>query len=412
MFAVLGVKNLLFVSIAFPPKNDPECIQTARYFYYLNQTKQFNVTVVTSKRPTLYMPEDTSLQKYGTDSKDFMEISIIENRYLNYFLRKIGLGKFLFPDSKMNFHWQWKRVVQRLKYKPDVIYSRSNPMSSAFMARKLKRHYKCPWIMHLSDPWALSPLHQFSEKDRIHYLATEQSIIAEADVITFTTEQTKALYQLQYPKEANKFHVFPNVYDPQEITSHPKPMDKKLRIVYTGGLGGKRSVFFLEEVLNLLRSRLPAYHEKIEFIFAGDVDRKNKQFFGKDLAGIKHVGLLSYADAKELCQTARLLLVVDNPTKPTDAIYFPSKVLDYFLSKRKIWAVTPQNSATRDVLVGYPHAAFEHTDIEAMVQFLLRSVEELKTDGAYFQVNNLPERFSAQQNAEKLAQLISGVVRS
>ncbi|MDZ7647523.1 MAG: glycosyltransferase [Cytophagales bacterium] len=236
------------------------------------------------------MPEDASLKKYVTDQKDLIEISIFESKFLNFFLRKIGWGKFLFPDSKMSFHWQWKRVVQRLKYKPDIIYSRSNPMSSAFMARKLKRHYKCPWIMHLSDPWALSPLHEFSEKEHIRYLATEQSIIAEADLITFTTEQTKALYQLQYPKEASKFQVFPNVYDPQEITSHSKPMDKKLRIVYTGGLGGKRSVFFLEEILTLLRRSLPTYHEKIEFIFAGDVDRKNKQFFGRGLEGVKHVG--------------------------------------------------------------------------------------------------------------------------
>jgi hypothetical protein len=62
---------------------------------------------------------------------------------------------------------------------------------------------------------------------------------------------------------------------------------------------------------------------------------RTSSFFGKGLAGIKHVGLLSYADAKELCQTARLLLVVDNPTKPTDAIYFPSKVLDYFFIQAK-----------------------------------------------------------------------------
>jgi hypothetical protein len=141
--------------------------------------------------------------------------------------------------------------------------------------------------MHLSDPWALSPLHEFSEKDRIHYLATEQSIIAEADVITFTTEQTKALYQLQYPKEANKFHVFPNVYDPQEITSHPKPMDKKLRIVYTGGLGGKRSVFFLEEVLNLLRRKVYLHIMKKWNLYLRGCRQKEQTVFRKGFSGNK-----------------------------------------------------------------------------------------------------------------------------
>lgn len=412
MFAVLSVKNLLFVSIAFPPKNDPECIQTARYFHYLKESKEFDITVVTSKTPTLFMPEDASLMKYKVDPKNLIDIPIIESRYLNFFLRRIGLGNLLFPDSKMTFHWQWRKVIKNNKVRPDLIYSRSNPISSAFMAKKLKRYYQCPWIMHLSDPWALSPLNEVNDTNRARHLEMEHSIIEEADIITFTTEQTKELYKLHYPEASFKFHVFPNVYDPKEISMHSKSMGKKLRIVYTGGLVGKRSVFFLEEVLNSLCKLLPSYHEKIEFIFAGDVDRENKRFFDKGLAGVNHVGLLSYDKTKKLCQTAHLLMVVDNPTKPSDAIFFPSKVLDYFLSKRKIWAVTPLGSTTREVLSGYHHEAFEHTEIDAMVQSLLKSIFQASTDSDYFQGNYLPEQFSALSNAQRLAQLISGKILS
>ena len=37
------MKNVLFVSIAFPPKNDPECLQTAKYFKYLVDTQKVNI---------------------------------------------------------------------------------------------------------------------------------------------------------------------------------------------------------------------------------------------------------------------------------------------------------------------------------------------------------------------------------
>ena len=406
MFAVLSVKKLLFVSIAFPPKNDPECIQTARYFKYLKDTNKFEVTVITSKSPTLYMPVDPSLNKYASESRELIEIPIFENKYLNFALRKIGLGRLLFPDSKMTFHWQWKKVLTSKSERPDFIYSRSNPVSSAFMARRLKQHYQCPWIMHLSDPWAISPLNEISLRDRMRYLSMEQTLVTEADVISVTTEQTRQLYKQKYPESADKFHVLPNVYDPQDITLVQQPSLQKLRVVYTGSLVGKRGVFFIESILKLLSAQLPNYSRKLEFVFAGDVDRANKLFFEKQLPGITHAGLISYAEAKGLCQTAHLLLVVDNPTNSSEAVFFPSKLLDYFLAKRKIWAVTPLNSSTREVLVGYNHEAFEHTDIEGMVQFLMRSINQFESKSDLLHVRDLPEKFNAQLNAEKLTQII------
>lgn len=406
MFAVLSVKKLLFVSIAFPPKNDPECIQTARYFKYLKDTNKFEVTVITSKSPTLYMPVDPSLNKYAAESRELIEIPIFENKYLNFALRKIGLGSLLFPDSKMTFHWQWKKVLNNKSERPDFIYSRSNPVSSAFMARKLKQHYQCPWIMHLSDPWAISPLNEISLQDHARYLEMEHNLVEEADVITVTTEQTQQLYKQKYPKMADKFRILPNVFDAQDIPQVQQPAMQKLRVVYTGSLVGKRGVFFIESILKSLSTRLPNFAEKLEFVFAGDVDRANKSFFEKQLPGITHIGLISHAEAKALCQTAHLLLVVDNPTNSSEAVFFPSKVLDYFLAKRKIWAVTPLNSSTREVLAGYNHEAFEHADMEGMVQFLVKSINQFENKSDLLQVHDLPERFDAQLNAEKLAQLI------
>jgi len=407
MFAVLSVKKLLFVSIAFPPKNDPECIQTARYFKYLKGTNKFEVTVITSKSPTLYMPVDPSLNKYAAEPSELIEIPIFENKYLNYAFRKIGFGRLLFPDSKMLFHWQWKKVIKKRPAKPDFIYSRSNPVSSSFMAMKLKQHYQCPWIMHLSDPWAISPLNEISLRDRARYLTMEQTLVTDADVITVTTEQTRQLYKQKYPESADKFHVLPNVYDPQDIMLVQQPAVQKLRVVYTGSLVAKRGVFFIESILKLLSALLPNYSEKLEFVFAGDVDRANKLFFEKKLPGITHVGLVSYAEAKALCQTAHLLLVVDNPTNSSEAVFFPSKLLDYFLAKRKIWAITPLNSSTREVLEVYNHEAFEHADIEGMVQFLMRSINQFESKSDLLYVRDLPEKFNAELNAEKLAQIIS-----
>ena len=84
------MKNVLFVSIAFPPKNDPECLQTAKYFKYLVHNGQVNIDVVTSKNPTLFMPVDEKLRKYAKGYRQLVEVPIYENKYTNFLIRKIS----------------------------------------------------------------------------------------------------------------------------------------------------------------------------------------------------------------------------------------------------------------------------------------------------------------------------------
>ena len=71
--------NILFVSIAFPPKNDPECIQSGRFFKYLSREKDFDIDVVTSKDPTLFMPVDDSLKPLDRGYRQKIAIPIFEN---------------------------------------------------------------------------------------------------------------------------------------------------------------------------------------------------------------------------------------------------------------------------------------------------------------------------------------------
>ncbi len=396
--------NLLFVSLAFPPKNDPECIQTARYFKYLSKDSNLTIDVVTSSSPTLFMPVDIGLRKYDKGYRQKIEITVFESKLFNFIVRKLGLTRILFPDSKMTFHWQWKKVVSRLKEKPDLIYSRSNPMSSSVMALKLKKYFQVPWVMHMSDPWAISPLEELSDAEKSKALAMEEELLGEADKVTFTSVQTLNYYAARYQKYATRFSVLPNVYDPEDRQETIMPESKKLKVVYTGGLAGKRDVVFLDQVIRNAAHGNAEVLDSVEFVFAGDMDSNNRAFFAQVQACMKHVGILSHAEAMALCQSAHILLVVDNPATRDTAIFFPSKLLDYFLIRRKIWAVTPAGSVTRDVLLGTNHVAFDRSDTEAMTDFLLESIRQCREgESSGFQSNSIPEQFNAELNARTLS---------
>jgi hypothetical protein len=399
--------NLLFVSIAFPPKNDPECLQTARYFKYLSDDPDFQIDVITSKSPTLFMPDDEGLKKHNVAYRQKIQIPIFETKLTNFGLRKIGCEAMMLPDSRMTFHWQWKQAASQLRHKPDIIYSRSNPMSSAFMAKKLKTHFGCEWVMHLSDPWALSPLHKPS---RENYKEHETKLLAEAAAVTFTSNGTLNLYKNNYPYFESKFHLLPNVYDGDDALPVFTSSEPKLTIVYTGGLTGERSAFFLENVLKELDELDSKAKEDLQIIFAGELDRANTGFFKRPKAYVNHVGRIPYSQVQQLYKKAHILMVVDNPTTPEDAIFFPSKILDYFLTQKKILAITPTGSTTRDVLNDYNHAAFEHRESKKITAFIVEALQHWRAGNAgYFFATGIPTKFDAKKNADKLATILKNI---
>ena len=86
--------NILFVSIAFPPKSDSEGLQVAKYFKYLAREKSLNIDVVTSSDETLFMPVDENLRKYSSGYRQIIKVPFFENKYINFIMRKINPSSF------------------------------------------------------------------------------------------------------------------------------------------------------------------------------------------------------------------------------------------------------------------------------------------------------------------------------
>jgi glycosyltransferase involved in cell wall biosynthesis len=401
--------NLLFCSIAFPPKSDPECLQTAKYFKYLQQDMELSIEVLTSKVPTLNMPEDKSLRTYIQKYEHKLELPVWENRYTNFLLRKLLPEGIDYPDSKFSFHWQWKKAAKRLKQRPDVIYSRSFPMSSAVMALRLQKHFQVPWIMHLSDPWADSPLHHYSKKQYAYHKAQERECLQAAHKVCLTSEQTIRFYSELYPEFQEKFLYFPNVYEQSACQHKPVDFRDKLRIVYTGGLAGDRSATYFLEALKRLIEKQPTVGKQIEVVFAGALDRKNQLIFAKNqLECVKHLGMLTYEQARELQQQAHILLNIDNPVQDARlAMFFPSKLLDYMTARRRIWVITTRGSASESVMKNLKGEVFSHDGTLEIQQKIAEALEAFqRQDHAYFESSSAPVEFEAQYNAQKLAQLL------
>src|SRR5574338_1241222 len=242
-------KKILFVSVSFPPKSDPECLQTAKYFHYLQMHRDLQIDVITSSIPTLYMPFDPDLEFYSNGIHQLISIVLKENRYINYIRNRLGLDRTTFPDVKQSFHKQYRKALAQLNEKPDLIYSRADPKSSTIMAYKLKKVLNIPWIMHMSDPWADCPLQKLKGNNYKKHNDWERKCFEAADIISLTSMPTISFYQNKYPEFTEKFRFFPNVFEYYNQADKQNEKDeapkKKFRIVYTGGLAYDRNPGYL-----------------------------------------------------------------------------------------------------------------------------------------------------------------------
>jgi len=390
--------KILLVSIALPPKNDPESLQAAKYVKYLAKINY--VDVVTSKSPTLWMPFDEKLLNYIKDVKQIISIRIIEPKYLSIFINKL-LKRFAWPDTRFSFHLQYKKVIKHLKNKPDIIYSRAFPLSSIIMAKKLKKHYDVPWVLHLSDPWVESPLFDYN-KSKYHQ-KKENECFKSADIISFTSLSTIEIYKIKYPKYSHKYKYFPNVYDDDDIQPPPTTIrDSKIKLVYTGSLNGSRSLKMLIDSLNSLAKNGNSIVSDVEIIVAGSLDSYNENLLKKNTSFITYVGFLSITEVKELQRSADILLAIDFDFKTsTEAIYFPSKLLDYFVTKKPIIAITTKNSTTDTILKEIDHYCAYHGDSDSLTKLLV-NLENISTN-----THEIPIKYSASNNVERLVKLFN-----
>lgn len=404
--------NILFVSIAFLPKNNPECLQAGKYFKYLAKLSVSEIEVLTSSSPTLFMPYDDSLRKLLPDKMNMVELPVPENKYLNFLLRKLNPSLLQLPDSKYLFHLQWERATKKIHKKPDIIYSRSFPLSSTLMAFKLAKHFQVPWVLHLSDPWIDNPL-----EERTHFAAKknkewECQCFKLAKYITLTSEKTVDFYKRKYPEWQSKFILMPNVYDPQDINKESTAIIKgqPLHFVYTGGLTETRSAAPVLKALQHLYVNNPSVAGCLKFSFAGQFDRKNKALFDSfNLPFVYNLGLLSYSDAMKLQKGAHILLAFDSPAASVEqALFFPSKLLDYIASRKRILAITDNNSTTyNSIHAKYGHCLTHNATVEiaTVIETYLREYQAGNV--SYFNNEIQDEAFSASYNAGRLNELLN-----
>lgn len=402
--------NILFVSIAFPPKSDAEGLQVAKYLkYLLRESKtQFKIDVITSPHPTLNMTYDASLEGLSDGVRQKIEVPIYENKYTNFLLRNIAPWLLQFPDSKFSFHWQWNRVIQELANPPSLIYSRSFPLSSSIMAFKLKKYFNVPWIMHLSDLWADCPEIRYEGRSMSYHQKKERECFEMADIICVTSNKTLKFYCKKYPEFIHKLKFFPNVFDSQyrtNISDNYRAKNKRLKIVHTGSLVGDRSPEPLLKAIGMIPKEIQS---RLDIVLIGSIDRKNRILLAKyHYDCLTFYDKMEYKKVLEFQQSSDILVLIDMPVEdPEMRVFFPSKTLDYMIAQKPILALVDEGSEIHHLIENKKlGTCILRDDTKAIYEHLLWLLSARNSD--YFNERGILPEYDAAYNAKRLVKLFN-----
>ena len=406
--------RVLITSIAFPPKFDSESLQVEKIMAELVDSGAYRLSVLTTDRNgTRNMPLSTQMRDFRPYCEAYLELPLHENRYVTKALSMIGLANL--PDTKSEFHRCGVAAAFAQLPEPDLIYARSFPPSSNVLAMKLAVAWQKPWIMHLSDPWSLSPLLHFSPLERWYARRMERRCLASAAAVSFTTPETLALYARHYPTMADKFFLTHNAVRADAIRSAPRasaPGDV-LTIVHTGVLNENRDPTALMQGLRALFVRRPELRGKIRLRICGPADRHVQRLMRAYDDVVEHAGIIQAPeDFKAFVDSGDLLLAVDmRIDDPTRDVYLISKLLDYAGNRQNILCITNPGSPAQAFVAEVGGRSFGWDDGDALQAFLEQAHRaKAAGDSAFFAAKPLPSRYTSANVAAGVQARISTVL--
>lgn len=401
------MKRILFISISSPPKSGPESLQTGKYLEGLS--KFFSIDLITTRA------NDYGWNKKIGNTKDLLlphVESLIElNSYSNRFFSKLKslLPKQLkFPDENFHFHKSSNYVIKNLYFVPDIIYSRSSPLSSAILAYKIKEKINRPWVMHLSDPWVDNPfLTNGIKKSK----AWEKACMSKADLITVTNKNYLFFLKEKYPTYQHKIELSHNVYEPIEID--PVELDKPFTLIYFGNFYGQRDPEALLIALSQVYLESPNDFKNVNVSFYGNIDSRIQQLFDKyNLPFVNHKGFIHPKKIPDIVKNATILVnMEDQFAELSDILFLPSKIMDYISYQRLILSISSNISPSKDIIKNNYGYVFEHDNLTGIASFIKDAIKAYsKKDIRFFQVNLPDQKFSIGYQTEKLTALFNKLI--
>lgn len=403
--ATIRSLRILLVSVEAPPSNTAEALQVGKLLSELRNQPDLIVDVLTAEAPAGSATDLAGLlaADQRAASSQVVQLHCRLRRWQRLLIRLLLPWLAHQPDWWFLFARRWQAALPSIRDRPDLVYSRSFPLSSTLAGYHLSRHFGVPWFLHLSDPWCEASIRGEVLSSRWHQ-RHESRCLQAAQRISFTSSTTLQRYCERYPLLRSRMVLDPNAYGDQ-IDAQSWAPSNRFRVVHTGSLTLGRWPDALIRALLSLPSDHPFLRD-LCVIHAGPVDRHSASVFRQAGHWLQYSGLITQQEAARLQQSADLLLVIDYCFGSTrDAQYLPSKLTDYLAIRRPVLAITDRGSASANFITSQQIGrALTHDDGDGILAAFFDYWQAWKArDRARFELPPPDPVYSASQVAARIA---------
>jgi glycosyltransferase involved in cell wall biosynthesis len=337
------------------------------------------------------------------------------NKYITAVINRVFPDIINQPDA-YNFATKScavKKIIKSVDLNQiDCIHSVSFPCTSHLIAYEIQKITNKPWIAQFYDPWSDNPYRFFrTKKYRIKDLALEGIIAQNATAIIQTNDVIKNIWNQRYgDKISKKMHVLPISYSKHlyNRASEIPPRTEKNPIIisYIGKLFFDRNLNDMINAIKLLKDRGNNIENKILIRVIGEIQKSN-------IKNIRRNGLSTFFDIVGNLQEDELekyyldsdaFLVIDSPQQKN--VFFPSKLLDYFIYQRLIIGITPKVGITHDLLTQSNNIVFENGNVSSIANFLLKIINNHSI------LNYFDHKFYQRFSPDKLSSAYNKILTS
>ena len=247
-----------------------------------------------------------------------------------------------FPiDTWLPFLSSKKGEIEAILFenKTDILFSTSDPWSSAVMANRISYGMNLPWVADFRDPWTLCDT-RFSKKGKVAQRVDERAerkIIENANFVTFTSTATEEKYLDYYPVLKGKSTTIRNSFDVEITDVSVEDIEKKNKLILLF-LGRFRALSTAESIIKLLvhlKGNYPDLFDKIEVHSFGELEEFDRKMASQNQLLDKFVSRqkVTHEEVGKEIDGADVLLL---STKPERDDIIPAKLFDYLPSGKPI----------------------------------------------------------------------------
>lgn len=411
------MKKVLIIANQFPPMGGSGVQRSVKFVKHL---RAFGYEPVVLTREVGNMPlKDETLLKDVPEGVKIYRTKAYELPELKGIMRIPGkvLGKFVVPDTA--YFWyknSRKKALDIIKNEGiDIVYTTSAPYSDHLLGLYIKE--KMPdikWAVDFRDEWTNNPYTLDNPYNSVRTKIEknmEHTVVTTADMLITNTPVMRENFIKNNAIKGDNFVVIPNGYDVEDFAdfdSSVKPENKRLTMVYTGALYGRRKPDNFFKALSELKKEGSIDGDKVLVKLIGNYhkDKLQSQIDSFDLtSSFEIVGYVPHNVCIKHQMAADVLVLIEGSGRGANAFY-TGKIFEYMNTNRPVLAVLPEGCAA-DLVKESKIGIVANTDNVAEIKNIIMDYYNKWLEGKldFTPDRNVIEGFERKKLTEKLAEV-------